>query len=246
MPAVVLEQRVCEIGGERIRYRVAGAGPPALLVHGLAGSTRWWEPVVPLLAPHLRLHLVDLPGFGSARRRRFVLGDVPSFLRTLAEHLGLERPHLVGHSLGGAICARFAALWPDALERLVLVAPAGLVERRRVGQYALPLGLAARHLRPAFLSVVMRDSLRAGALTLYRAARQLLADDALAGQLWSIRTPTLLVWGDRDALVPPILARRYLDALPHARLALIPGAGHVPMADRPEAFSRAVLDFLVP
>jgi len=244
MPAAMLEQRVCEIGGQTIRYRVAGSGPPALLVHGLAGSTRWWEPVVPLLAPRLRLHLVDLPGFGSARGRPFVLGDAPSFLRTLGEQLGLERPHLVGHSLGGAVCARYAALWPEALGRLVLVAPAGLLERRHAAQYVLPLGAAVRHMRRAFLSVLVRDSLQAGALTLYRATRQLLADESMEDELSSIRASTLLLWGDRDPLVPSRLSERYLAVLPEARLRLVAGAGHVPMSDDPEAFTRAVLDFL--
>jgi pimeloyl-ACP methyl ester carboxylesterase len=215
-------------------------------VHGLAGSTRWWEPVEPLLADRLRIHLVDLPGFGSARGRPFVLGDAPSFLRTLVEQLGLERPHLVGHSLGGAVCARYAALWPDAVGRLVLVAPAGLLERRHVAQYVMPLGASLRHLRPLFLSVVVRDSLRAGALTLYRATRQVLADDGLARELASIRSPTLLLWGERDALVPASLAARYVAVLPDVQVQLVSGAGHVLMSERPEEFSRAVREFLEP
>src|SRR5919199_5528853 len=205
----VLEQRTCEIRGTAVRYHVAGDGPATVLVHGLAGSWRWWEPVVPPLAGSLRIYLVDLPGFGSARGQTFVLGDAPSFLRALIAELGLERPHVVGHSLGGAVCARLAALWPQAGGRLVLAAPAGLLERRQPVRYALPLAASLQHMRPPFLRVLLTDSLRAGLLTLYRAATQLLGDDALRDELASITAPTLLVWGERDPLVPLPTAHAY-------------------------------------
>ena len=79
----MLEEQTCEVDGTRVRYRVAGNGPAAVLVHGLAGSWRWWEPIVAPLAAGLRVYLVDLPGFGSARGQAFVLGDAPSYLRAL-------------------------------------------------------------------------------------------------------------------------------------------------------------------
>jgi pimeloyl-ACP methyl ester carboxylesterase len=232
------------VGGAPVRYRVAGSGPPAVLVHGLGGSWRWWEPVVEPLAARLSVHLVDLPGFGSARRRSFVLADAPSYVRALIEEIGLERPHLVGHSLGGAVCARAAALWPHVVGRLVLAAPAGLLDRRHPVQYALPLAAALRHARPRFLRVAAADSLRAGVRTLYRAGTQLLGDDALRDELGSIAAPTLLVWGERDPLVPLHLAAEYEWAIQHTRLVVLSGAGHVAMADRPEEFARALLDFL--
>ena len=227
-----------------MRYRVAGAGPPAVLVHGLAASWRWWEPVVEALAATLRIHLVDLPGFGSARGRAFVLADAPAFVRALIAQIGLERPHLVGHSLGGAVCARVAALWPETVDRLVLAAPAGVLERRRAIRYALPLAAAVRQARPRFLRVLLSDSLRAGLPTVYRAGAQLLADDELRDELASIAAPTLLLWGERDPLVPLALAAHYQRAIPVARLVVLEGAGHVSMVERPDAFARAVLDFV--
>lgn len=238
------EERACEVGGFTVRYRVTGSGPPAVFVHGLAGSWRWWEPVVELLAPRLRIHLIDLPGFGSARSRRFVLGEAPAFVHGLVEEIGLGRPHLVGHSLGGAVCARVAALWPDSVGRLALVAPAGLLDRRHPLQFALPLVGAVRRTRPAFLRILLGDALRAGAPTLLRAGTQLLGDDGLRHELGSIRAPTLLVWGERDPLVPISLAVPYQEALPDARLVVIAGAGHVPMADRPAALAGALHAFL--
>jgi pimeloyl-ACP methyl ester carboxylesterase len=240
----VLEERACEVGGIDVRYRVAGTGPPTVLVHGLAGSWRWWEPVITQLATSLRVYLVDLPGFGSARGQTFVLGDAPSYVRSLLAQIGLERANLVGYSLGGAVCARVAALWPQTVDRLVLAAPAGLLERRHPAHYALPLAAALRHARPAFLRVVLADSLRAGVLTLYHAATQLLGEDALRDELHSISAPTLLIWGDRDPLVPLRLAQEYERAIPHAQLVVFDGVGHIAMAERPNDFSQVILDFL--
>jgi pimeloyl-ACP methyl ester carboxylesterase len=240
----VFDEATCDLDGIRVRYRVAGAGPATVLVHGLAGSWRWWDPVAAPLAERLRLYAVDLPGFGSSAGRRFVLGDAPSYVRALLEEIGLERAHLVGHSLGGAVCARVAALWPERVDRLVLAAPAGLLERRHAAQYALPLAAAVRHLRPEFLRVVVGDSLRAGAVTLYRAATQLLGDDALRAELARIEAPTLLVWGERDPLVPVALAREYERAIPETRLVVLGDTGHVAMAERPREFADAVCDWL--
>jgi pimeloyl-ACP methyl ester carboxylesterase len=228
-----------------MRYRVAGAGPPAVLVHGLAGSWRWWVPVVDALAASLRVHLLDLPGFGSARGRPFSLATAPEHVRAAVAAMGLERPHLVGHSLGGAVCARTAALWPEAVDRLVLAAPAGLLERRRFPRYVLPLAAAARYAGPRFLPTLLGDAVRAGPRTLSRAGRELLRDESLEDELGAVAAPTLLVWGARDPVVPPAAAERYLRALPDARLVVVPGSGHLPMVEQPDAFARAVLAFLV-
>jgi pimeloyl-ACP methyl ester carboxylesterase len=240
---VVLEERACEIGGIAARYWVAGSGDPTVLVHGLGGSRRWWEPVVEPLAERLQLHLVDLPGFGSARGRPFVLRDAPAYVRALLGEVGLERVNLIGHSLGGAVCARFAALWPDMVDRLVLVAPAGLRERERPIQYALPIAAALRQARPRFLRTAVGDSIRAGFFTVYRAGTQLLGDDALRGELSSIQAPTLLLWGERDPIVRPPVAQEYERAIKGAELVILAGAGHVPMFDQAEAFAAAVLGF---
>ena len=227
-----------------VRYRVAGTGPPTVLVHGLAGSWRWWEPVIEQLASSLRVYLFDLPGFGSARGQSFVLGDAPSYVRSLMAQIELERANLVGYSLGGAVCARVAALWPQTVDRLVLAAPAGLLDRRHPAHYALPLAAAVRHARPAFLRIVLADSLRAGVLTLYHAATQLLGEDALRDELASINAPTLLIWGNKDPLVPFRLAREYERAIPHAKLVVFDGVGHIAMAERPNEFADAILDFI--
>ena len=103
--------------------------------------------------------------------------------------------------------------------------------------------LAARYARPTFLPVLVRDALYAGPFTLLRTTRDLLAED-VRGDLGRIGMPTLLVWGERDPLIPPSVGDVMRAEIPDSRLLVIEGAGHNPMFDRPEAFDAALLAFL--
>src|SRR5215203_4133076 len=233
-------------GGHPVRYEVAGAaGEPVVMVHGLSGSTHWWARNLPALARRYRLYLVDLPGFGAMRRlgRQFVLAEAASWLSEWMRAVGLERAHLVGHSMGGYVAIQLAAGLPELMGRLVLVAPAGTPTGRSMLGHLVPLLLTTRYATPAFLPVLVRDALRMGPATLWRAARDLLAED-VREDLRRIEAPTLLVWGERDTLVPPATGDLLRKEIEGSRLLVIEGAGHVPMFDRPEEFDAALLAFL--
>src|SRR3712207_6805682 len=135
-------------------------------------------------------------------RRRFVLAEAACWLAAWMEAVGLESAHLVGHSMGGYVCVRLAARRPEVVGRLVLVAPAGVPVGRSMFGYLGPLLSALRYATPTFLPVLVYDALRMGPVTLWRAARDLLAEDVRA-DLQRIETQTLLIWGENDTLVPP-------------------------------------------
>jgi pimeloyl-ACP methyl ester carboxylesterase len=240
-----LNEAVVQVAGHPVRYRVTGAGEPVVLVHGLAGSALWWTRTIPALAPRHRPYLVDLPGFGEMRRHPggFVLAEAAAWLAMWMEAVGLRSADVVGHSMGGYIALRLAAQRPDLVRRLVLVAPAGVPPGRSITNYLGPLLTALRSLSPAFLALVLRDALRAGPVTLWRAARDLLAEDARL-DFESVTIPTLLVWGEKDPLVPPTVGRLMREKIPNSQLVILPGAGHMPMFERPEELNRVLLDFL--
>ena len=233
------------VGRYPIRYKVAGEGEPIVLVHGLSGSPRWWSRNVPAIAERYRVYLVDLPGFGTMRslRRRFVLAEAAAWLSEWMEAVGLERAHLVGHSMGGYVSVRLAASRPDLVRRLVRVAPSGIPTERSMLGHLIPLLLAARYAAPAFVPVLVRDALRTGPTTLWRAARDLLAED-VRGDLRNIAAPTLLVWGENDPLIPPAVGDLLREEIPDSRLLVLHGAGHVPMFDQFKEFDAALLAFL--
>lgn len=231
--------------GQRLGYQVAGHGEPVVLVHGLAGSARWWRRNVAALAEAHAVYLVNLPGFGSFGRpiRRIAVADGADWLAEWIEAVGIAPCHVVAHSMGGYLTISLAAARPDLVRRLVLVAPAVIAGHRPIRAYPLALVAALLAMRPSFLPLLTLDSLRAGPLTILRAARRLLADD-VHEELGSVVASTLLVWGSRDALVPPSLGSRMRASLQDGTLLVLPGAGHVPQYDRPEAFNAATLAFL--
>lgn len=240
-----LRQTEVMVRGQTVTYQVAGSGEPVVLVHGLAGSARWWRRNVAALAQEHTLYLVNLPGFGSFRRSglHFTFAEGADWLGDWIEAVGIAPCHVVAHSMGAYLTIRLAASRPELVRRLVLVAPAIIAGSRPVRAYPLALVAAGLAASPTFLPLLALDSLRAGPLTILRAARQLLADDVRA-ELRAVAAPTLLVWGSRDALVPPSLAPQVRAALRNAALLMLPGAGHVPNYDRPHEFNAATLAFL--
>jgi pimeloyl-ACP methyl ester carboxylesterase len=143
---------------------------------------------------------------------------------------------LVGHSLGGLRAAQYAAL--HAVRKLVLVDPAGIPWGRRFAVDALAM-LNQAPLR--FMPRVALDSLRWGPLALLRYGLEATRTRA---DLSTIAVPTLIVWGERDNLVPARLATEWHKAIPGSRVAIVPRARHVPMVENPSAFTDVLLDFI--
>lgn len=238
-----LQSRSVEVSGVSARWRTVGTGSPLVLVHGLAGSWRWWRPVLPLLSAEHSVHLLDLPGFGRRPRlRAFQLDRTLDWLAAWARAAKLGPADVVGHSLGAVLCTRLAVRHPETVRRLVLVAPAGMPRRSAAGS-ALPLALELLRSRPRLLTLLARDSIRSGPFTIGTAARATVTAD-LRVDLPRVEAPTLVVLGERDVLVPTRDGAELAGALRDGRVIVIDGAGHVPMVDTPEAFSQALLSFL--
>jgi pimeloyl-ACP methyl ester carboxylesterase len=245
---VNLERRYTTIGDYRVHSVHAGAGEPVVLLHGLSGSHRWWRHTVDALARNYRVHVPELIGFGRSRpaRKQPDIDATTDILLSWMDELDMARCSLVGHSMGGQIAIHFAVRAPGRLDKLVLVSAAGIPR-------AFSISEATRFLAevvpprawgsPRFLPTIALDALRAGPLTILRAAQYLIADD-VRPLLPLIRTPTLLIWGERDPLTPLEHAHEMRRLIPGARLITLPKAAHVPMADRPAEFNAALSEFL--
>lgn len=249
------------VDGVRLRLRDTGPRNAAavILLHGFGASLDTWEPWAQTLSERFRVIRFDLPGFGltgpdptgdysTARDMRVLTG--------LMDQLGIDRASLIGNSLGGRIAWNFAALNPRRVTRLVLVSPDGFAspgfEYDRVSEtplmmqalpYVAPRGLLKANLAPAYANP---DALSEATLTRYRdmmlapgvrpailarMSQVILRDPTptLAG----IQTPTLLLWGEKDAMIPISNAADYLRYMPHARLVRLPNLGHVPFEEDP-------------
>jgi pimeloyl-ACP methyl ester carboxylesterase len=251
---VRLERRSVRRGLFEVPIRWSGAGRPLLYLHDVWGQLEELSPrgpVIPLADEYLVL-APSYPGFDGASGLEQLddLLDLAIFHLDLLDELGLDSPYLIGHGLGGMIAAEMASLARERIAKLILIGPYGLwLDETPVSDVLdVPPGelgdsgweaaelvagadLAAREQRSANLE----------------AAKKLLRPIPEAGlrkRLHRLAAPTLLVWGDRDRIVPPVYAQAFQERLAVSRLVVLEGAGHFPHYEQPEAFARAALDFL--
>ena len=241
-----------------------GAGPPLLYLHGGSGLPEWPAWLDPF-TERFRVIAPQHPGFGESTGLEHLddILDLALYYVDFIDELGLERPALLGQSFGGNIAAEVAALAPRDISRLVLVAPTGFwIDEAPT----LDFFVASRE---EYLRAVWHDPEAAIARGwvvepkddeerhrehLARAQRGgaeakfiwPIPDKGLKKRIHRIKAPTLIVWGGSDGLVPPVYGTLFEKRIAGSRLVIIPEAGHRPMLEQPEAFRRAVLDFLGP
>jgi pimeloyl-ACP methyl ester carboxylesterase len=255
-----------------VRDRGPRDAPPIILLHGFGSSLHTWDAWAGQLAEHWRVVRYDQPGCGLSPpdpAADYSDARAQALLLTLLDALAIERAIVIGHSLGGRIAWAFAAAHPARIARLVLVAPDGFASPgfeygkapkvpaiMQLMRWVLPRALFRMTLLPAYAHP---STLDAALLSRYhdllrapdaRAAmldrmRQILLVDPLP-QLRSIDTPTLLLWGEADRMIPFANAADFRDAIANARLVSIPRTGHVPQEESPGPSLEAVCEFLQP
>lgn len=254
-----------DVGGTQIHhYRVEGTGkgPPLVLLHGLGGSANSFYKTMFQLQPHFRgVFAPDLPGNGFSPLPRGGALPLEEQVRVFLEYLDQvvkEPVFLVGNSLGGAMAVASAWLKPQQFKGLGLVSPAGakvapermgaLIEsfevrdvraaraltRRLFHRAPLPLMVFAGELKRLYGSEAVKRVLAAG-----RPA-DFLSEETLSG----LSMPTLLVWGKSEKLLPYEGIEYFRKHLPpHAEVHEVPGFGHLPQLERPDALVKLLLSF---
>lgn len=261
-----------ELAGTRIHLRDEGPteAAPIVMLHGLGSSLHTWDRWAEALRGRWRVLRLDLPGHGlSGPDATGDYSDARShaLLDALIAQRGVSRIVLVGHSIGGRIAWSYAAARPDRVACLVLVAPDGFAspgfEYGRAPEvpavleamrWALPRAALRANLEPAFADPTrLDDALLDRYHTLMLAPgnreamlarmRQTVLQDPLP-RLAAIDVPVLLVWGERDAMIPVANAQDYLKALSRAELIRLPDVGHVPQEEAAAASAQAVAGWL--
>ena len=253
-----------------LAFERVGSGPPLVLFHGLGHRRQAWDVVRGPLAKHRELILVDLPGHGqSPALRNGAESAVKALMREIVgflDDLELESPHVGGSSLGGRLCLELAARGRAA--SVTAFSPAGfwtshlelgyvraIFWAMRTGGTALwPLGptfarsAAGRTVLYAFMAsrpsqITPAQALgdMTGFLSAKAASRAILLDAFPFTASIPYRVPVTIGWGTHDLLLPPKQAFVAAARLPHARIILMPGCGHVPMTDNPELVADLLL-----
>ncbi len=260
------------VAGMRLHVRDSGPGgaPVVIMLHGFGASLDTWDAWAAGLSAQYRVVRFDLPGFalsGPDPTGDYTDARTVQVVAALMDALGVARASLVGNSLGGKIAWMFAAAHPERVERLVLVSPDGFASpgfdygkkaqvpaMLRLLPYVLPTAMVRMTVAPAYgdRSVLTdarvaryRDMMLAPGVRRAMLARmEQVALQPPEPLLRSIRAPTLLVWGERDAMIPFGNAAGYQRLIPDCRLAALPKLGHVPQEEAPERSLAPVLAFL--
>ncbi|GAA0537441.1 branched-chain alpha-keto acid dehydrogenase subunit E2 [Saccharopolyspora subtropica] len=249
-----------EVGGRTLSYATLGDGADVVvLVHGFGGDKNSWLFVQEPLADGRTVHALDLPGHGASSKDvgdgslRTLAGAVTGFL----DALGIERAHLVGHSLGGAVITAAAAAAPDRVRSLTLVAPAGFGPEVNAGYLRGFVEASTRrelrpHLRQLFAdeSQVTRqlvdDLLKFKRIDGVQEALKTLLGTLLAGDeqaidarplLAEVSAPTAVVWGRRDQVIPVAAPEVFGDDV---AFRVVEDAGHMVHMENPAATRQAI------
>jgi pimeloyl-ACP methyl ester carboxylesterase len=252
----VSPQHFTQIDGLRVQFRVRGAGPPLLLLHGWGGSSLSFAAVIPALEQRFRLLIPDLPGFGFSEPPAAAWGsaDYARVVAGLIESASAKPLDVLGHSFGGKVAVALATQYPELVRRLVLVAaPVVRLEQNAAvlsrGRAYRAVRAAARLLPPLREQILDWGRRRFGSED-YKAAGPLrptlvrVVNEDWRPALPALRAPVLLIYGERDEDVPAAVGEAARDALPNAELVVMSGAGHFPFLDDAEGFSEAVAAFL--
>jgi pimeloyl-ACP methyl ester carboxylesterase len=267
-------ERFAAVKGARLRWFIGGEGRPIALLHGFGGAASNWVELAPELARDHRVIVPDLPGHGGSSPLPALPNLEPFADRValLLEREGAHPAVLVGHSLGCLVALRLAMRSPELVRGLVLISAAGIGSTTRRARYALAISSLVqpgRLIAPYRERIAQSELLRAvvwgswatpdGTAISPTATIGLLegpvlhTDTASAGaalveedprvDLDRVRCPAMLVWGARDPQVPVDDAFEYARRL-RAPLRVVAGAGHLVIAERPEACLDAIRTFL--
>jgi pimeloyl-ACP methyl ester carboxylesterase len=225
---------------DRMAVEIDGEGDAVLMIHGLGGTSNVWTPVMPAFARCLTLR-PDLPGSGRSDRvegplsiERFVQA-----LRRVAAAVGVERAHVVAHSLGTIVAFHLAAAEPRFVRSLALFGPL-LAPADAIRPGIRTRGEKARSEGATGMQEIANTLVQAATASETRTKRPLACDalaDAQPADTAKIACPTLLVTGDEDAIAPAGSVRQIAERLPGCRLEILRGCGHWTTIEKAEECS---------
>lgn len=267
-----LTARTVKVGKYEMHYLEGGPdnphGSPLVLVHGFNADKSNWRVIARHLTPHYRVIIPDLLGFGESSKPL----DVPygysnqvEYLRAFLQALGVDFVHLAGNSMGGGISGTYAALYPQEVESVWLLAPAGVRDVGRTNEFVAQLETGNNVLipktrdefrqimdwvfvEPPFAPDKFVDIVADQKIANHQVNTKVFADLA-ADPIWlqdvadRIQAPTLILWGDQDRLLDVSAAQVLHQLIPDSKLLIYKNVGHAPMMETPARAAKDYLEF---
>ncbi len=244
-----------------------GQGPDLVLLHSLLADRHAFDPVLPALAAKFRVTLINLPGFHGSHPAVLALMDAyVAAIQGGFDEFGIAKDAvLMGNGFGGTVALAFGIAHPERISKLVLsdaaacFPPEGRQAFAVMAQKVAEGGLGAvaeiaakRVYSPAYLAAHPEKIEERKQVLLeihpeaFQAACRILQESDLTPLLSHLRVPTLVLCGEMDQATPPVLNKQIAERVAHARYVELPGCGHCPPLEQPEAFLGAIGDFIGP
>lgn len=254
--------------GYRVRFIQEGKGPHLILIHGIGASVYVWRFLIPLISKYFTVTAIDLLGFGWSEKPKNFKYDLNSQCDVIMEalkKLKIKNGFILGSSMGGAIALRLAQVHPDFFKKVVAISPAAdpqiayvnLKHLSFLTPFVQPI-ISERFIKQFLRRVVSKKSLitkesiqfytapyrSLGALNAFTKSFTLLKDPAVFSNLNSISQPTLILWGEKDKIIPIKYSKKIISQIPKAVLETHKSAGHHPQEDEPEWIASQIISFL--
>ncbi|WP_318842356.1 alpha/beta fold hydrolase [Virgibacillus alimentarius] len=246
--------------------------PPILLLHGFVSSTYTFNRLIPLLQKNFSVIAIDLIGFGRSEKSTTFIYSYANYARLVAEcidYFQLKNVTIAGHSMGGQIALYTTRIIPQKINKLILLASSSylgkvrksliyssylplfhLIAKRKIQKQGVKQTLTNALYDPSFITSELLEEygrpLKEG--NFYKSLVRLLRHregDLKPEQLQTIHTPALLIWGEKDNVVPLHVGRRLVKDLPNAKLITYEKAGHLITEERPKEIYEQILSFVL-
>lgn len=244
------------------------SAPAVVLVHGFGANKENWIRFARYLPDAWRVVAVDLPGHGDSVKDfdlRYGYADQAGYLNEIITHLKIEKFHMAGNSMGGAICALYAVAWPDQVESLLLIDPAGIfvheselirlldkgenpliVETKDDFYRLMDFAMEKKPYIPWPIAGVMAEKVAANRAIHQKIFSEMHNEDysAFADQITKITAPALILWGTEDRIIDVGNAEEFQRRIPGSKIVVLEGVGHAPMIEVPEKSAKLFTEFV--
>jgi pimeloyl-ACP methyl ester carboxylesterase len=251
--------RDIQVGNLQVRVQETGSGPTVVVLHHSSGP--FWTPFHDQLGERYSVAAVEMPGYGQSERPAFARSprDIAILcMQAVAKIAGPEPVHLVGFGLGGWVAAEMATMSPLSFTTLTLGAPAGIKPREGFIHDPMKSGWV-EYARLGFSTDEAFDEVFGPeppieVTEVWDYGREMTARITWRPWMWSgqlphllpgVEIPALVVWGDKDRVIPLVCGEQYAELLPSARLEVLGGVGHSLEIEQPQLLAEIVTDFLI-
>lgn len=251
------------VEGVKIHYSEEGNGEPLLLVHGYMSSLNFFNPIFKELSQKYKVISIDMPGYGLSDKRcelNYTKEATADLIVKFMKQKNIKTFNILGHSMGGEVCLNVAYKYPDAVNKLILVNSTGYYETPKTcapaflqkiacSSFTLHALMMGRNLYnkqilyPQYLDTIYCLNSSLPKETIYK-INAFNDSGRLKNRIQDVKTPTLIIWGSKDKVVPPEDGMKFSKTLPSNKFITFTNTGHIPFFEYSDVFITEIMNFL--